>query len=46
MAAIKRSFSDVKAQIEALQIEADALRAAEIEARARRRAHQGYRITV
>ncbi|KVQ06949.1 H-NS histone family protein [Burkholderia ubonensis] len=32
MAAIKRTFSDVKAQIEALQIEADALRAAEIEA--------------
>ncbi|KWI31951.1 H-NS histone family protein [Burkholderia stagnalis] len=32
MATIKRTFSDVKAQIEALQIEADALRAAEIEA--------------
>ncbi|RQR59887.1 H-NS histone family protein [Burkholderia sp. Bp9125] len=32
MAAIKRTFSDVKAQIEALQIEADALRAAEMEA--------------
>lgn len=31
MAAKKRTYSDVKAQIETLQLEADALRAAEVE---------------